>query len=180
MTRPRYHHSKTYNRTFGGPVPASVGGKVDDYDIQKKIHKQEVAYHHAKMQDQPFYANATYSRLKTKQITYNGTINSTREMMDGPSLAAKRETKSQSVLPSLHDKQFNPSGRNTNNKRCHDFIGKFPAHVPDPVPVPEKKPPKAEDAPPSFKLSHKYKSRPTPTIACNIRNLRSAGMLFRR
>ena len=32
FTRPRYHHSKTWNSTFGGPIPAQVPGRVDNYD----------------------------------------------------------------------------------------------------------------------------------------------------
>ena len=100
--------------------------------------------------------------------------------MDGPSLAVRRETKSAAALPELHDKPFKANGNNTTNKRCFDFIGRFPVHVADPIPQPKKRPPKDDDAPPGFKLTHKYKSRPTPTIACNIRNLRSAGMLMRR
>ena len=178
-TGPNFKPTKQWTRTFAGPLPPNPVS--DDYDINKKIAREELKYHHSKLQDVPFYNVSAYGRKKLNQVAYCGTINSVRAILEENPPIPPRKATSQAKLPSIvHDKPFNPTGLNTSNKRTYDLLGKFPDYVPDPPPVGAKRKEKDPDAPPAFRLTHRYKSRPTPTVALNVRNLRSAGMLLRR
>ena len=54
-------------------------------------------------------------------------------------------------------------------------IAKFPEFIPDP-PKQKKRVKKDDDddAPPGFKCTKKYMSRPTPSVATNFRNLKAS------
>ena len=79
-----------------------------------------------------------------------------------------------------HDRPFKPSHppRTGYNKT----IMRFPAYKEDPKkPIERKMPVEGEELPPKFKPTHNSKSRPTPSIATNMRNIKSAlPSLFRR
>ena len=80
-----------------------------------------------------------------------------------------------------HDKPFKPSHppRVGHNKT----IDKFPVYIEEGVKEITKRREVDPDAPPipKFKPTHNYKTRPTPSVAVNIRNLKSAfPSVFRR
>ena len=80
----------------------------------------------------------------------------------------------------MHERAFrlpNPA-----KKGYKGTINPFPQHVPDP-PVEKKRVIKNEDAEeiPAFKMTKKTNTRPTPSIATNVRNLKASfPAMFRR
>lgn len=76
----------------------------------------------------------------------------------------------------LHDKPFKPSNP-PKRGALKGALGKFPEYLPNP-PVELKRKVAAEgeeeEAPPGFKVTYRFKSRPTPSVATNIRNLKSS------
>lgn len=73
----------------------------------------------------------------------------------------------------LHDKAFKPS--NPNKKGLNGYLEKFPEYLPNP-PTELKRKIVAEDepdGPPGWKATYRGIARPTPTVACNIRNLKA-------
>lgn len=76
----------------------------------------------------------------------------------------------------LHDKPFRPS-HPSKKGTIKGTLEKFPAYLPDP-PVEKKRIilTEAEEAelPIGFKATYKFKSRPTPSVATNYRNLKAS------
>lgn len=76
---------------------------------------------------------------------------------------------------SIHERAFRPA--NPAKRGNHCTIEKFPNYKEDPPK--EVKRIKYEDGkepevPPGFKMTYNRKSSPTPSVACNIRNLKSS------
>lgn len=86
-----------------------------------------------------------------------------------------RKPKEKEEFQDVHDgKAFKPA--NPGKKGVNGTIDKFPLHKPDP-PTETKRFKPAEDAPdppPGFKVTYKYRSRPQPSIATNVRNLKAS------
>ena len=82
----------------------------------------------------------------------------------------------------IGDKPWKPNGNNTKAKRVHDFIGDVPRHMACPYTAEMKKREKDPDAPPPFKLTHNGRTQPCPSVALNVRNLRTqtAAAVLRR
>ena len=92
--------------------------------------------------------------------------------MYGPVAVPEMKKSVSTALPSIHDANFKPSHPGKKNK----LLGKFPAFMPDP-PTELKRVKKDENAPeekPNFRPSTKIWSRPTPSVVCNFRNIRTA------
>jgi hypothetical protein len=59
--------------------------------------------------------------------------------------------------------------------RVHDTIVKFPPYLPNPPKELKRKiKVEGEEEKPSFKLTYNFKSRPTPSVAVNFRNLKAS------
>jgi len=74
----------------------------------------------------------------------------------------------------LHDKPFKPA--NPPKKGNQQTLDKFPPYMPNPpVEKKRKKPVEGEEVEerPGFKATYKGLSRPTPSVALNVRNLKS-------
>lgn len=81
-----------------------------------------------------------------------------------------------------HDAPFRPCAKPPRSGHLCS-ISKFPEHVPCPPreKVRKRKLEDEPDAPPAFKGTHKYKSRPSSSVATNLRNLKASySSLFRR
>lgn len=76
----------------------------------------------------------------------------------------------------LHDKPFRPSHPSKRGK-IKGTLDKFPEYLPNP-PVELKRKVvvegEEEDVPPGFKVTHRIKTRPTPSVATNYRNLKAS------
>jgi len=75
----------------------------------------------------------------------------------------------------IHGRAFRPA--NPAKRGNHCTIEKFPLYKEDP-PKEIKRikyaDGEAPEVPPGFKMTHNRKGSPTPTIACNIRNLKAS------
>jgi len=82
-----------------------------------------------------------------------------------------RAPKPKTAPPVEHDKPFKPS--NPPKRGYNKTIAKFPNYIPDPKkPVTRRVPVEGEDEKGKFKPTHNAKSRPTPSVATNLRNIK--------
>ena len=152
--------------TFGGTIPYME----DDYNRPKYFAAAEREYHYSKLQDKPF------SQRAKKTDTFNTHKQILEENPPIPHRAPKPKT-----APAIeHDKPFKPS--NPPKKGYNKTLAKFPVYQEDPKkPVTRKVPIEGEDEKPKFKPTHNSKSRPTPSVATNLRNMKTAfPSVFRR
>ena len=93
--------------------------------------------------------------------------------MEDPQVPA-RPAKKEIVREDIHDgKQFRPS--NPAKRGNHCTLEKFPLYVEDPpTQLKRKKPVEGEEDIPGFKPTTKFSSMPSPSVATNIRNLKSS------
>ena len=71
-----------------------------------------------------------------------------------------------------HDKPFKPSHPPRRDQITKTF-SPYPHYMEDPRKELTRKE-EDEDAPPKFKPAHNYKSRPSPSVQLNIRNLKAS------
>lgn len=79
-----------------------------------------------------------------------------------------------------HDKAFKPS--NPPKLGYNKTLARFPPYKEDPKkPLTRRVPVEGEEDKPKFKPTYNAKSRPTPSVATNLRNMKSSfPSLFRR
>jgi hypothetical protein len=151
--------------TFDGPIKYME----DEYDRRRKFVKEEMEYHRSKLQDKPFSQQA-------KRLAF-GTFGHPSEVFgpaDVPLKPAPLKTSASAAnaLPSIHDHAFKPANPGKKNR----ILGKFPEFIADP-PKQLKRVKKGENDPEdkiAFKPNTKSFSRPTPSVVCNFRNIRTA------
>jgi hypothetical protein len=106
---------------------------------------------------------------------HTDTFNTPHDILaEDPLIPAKPE-KPREEAPNIHDgRAFKPA--NPGKKGLQGTLDKFPLHLPDP-PTEKKYVKPADDAPEpraGFKATYKNRTRPTPSIATNFRNLKSS------
>jgi hypothetical protein len=153
-----------------------IGEKIpyieDDYNIKKKLAKKEMEYHHSMVQEKPFSQKAKH----TDSFNTNRQVYEENPMIPARKPAPVAELAEGAEKPEpLHDKPFRPS--NPSKKGAiKGALEKFPAYLPDP-PVEKKRKVLAEgeeeDTMLGFKATYRLKTRPTPSVATNFRNLKS-------
>lgn len=151
---------------FGGKVPYME----DDFDRPKKLAALERSASHALMQDKPF------SQRVKKRDTFN-----THRAVFGEDVPIPHRQRKPPMGPLMeHDKPFKPS--HPPRLGYNKTIARFPPYKEDPKkPITRKMKVEGEDEKPKFRPSHNYKTRPTPSIATNMRNLRTSfSTVFRR
>jgi len=154
------------NTSFGGAIPYIE----DDFNLKKKLYKKELEEHRARIEKigdgKPF---SSFARKK-KWGTFNEHIHVYGEDVPLPA----KEKKEPVQLPDLHDgRPFKPSSNLKTGQTA--TLGKFPEHKPDPPKEKVRvKKEEDDDAPPGFKCTKKFMSRPTPSVATNFRNLKAS------
>lgn len=146
--------------TFGGMIQHLP----DDYDAKKKLTAKEREYHLSKIQEKPFSQRAKHTE----------TFNKPKEVYAEDPPIPPKKVKQPEPLPELHDKPFKPA--NPSKKGYKATLNKFPEYVPNP-PAEKKRVKKVdgeEEERPGFKATYKGLTRPTPSVALNIRNLKSS------
>jgi hypothetical protein len=138
---------------------------ADDFDATRKQRMAELEAHRAKLQEQPFksmcYGNKCFG---SDMDTFHN---------DQPS-GIPRDKKVEDLKPYPHEMPFKPSqpGRKGHNATLEPFpehISFGPSHPP-----PRRKPPPAEDAPPSWRAGcPRQVTNPMPSVATSLRNLRT-------
>lgn len=148
---------------------------ADNYDRQKELLKEELEYHKEKVGERPPFAQSASHNWKKKRYHFGSINHPAAILAENPPVPAREmgpKPKSEAELMA-GDRPWNPTGNKTKAKRVHDFLGDFPQFMANPYEKEKVKYEKPEDAPPPFKLTHNRKSRPTPSVALNVRNLRT-------
>lgn len=145
---------------------------ADDYDAAKKLAIKEREYHETKVQDKPFCPRAKHTDL----------FNKAREVYEeNPPIPPKKEPEAPAApAEPLHDKPFKPA--NPSKKGYKSTLNKFPEWLPNPAKqLVRVKKEEGEEEMKGFKATYKERTRPTPSVATNIRNLKASyPTLFRR
>jgi len=136
----------------------------DDYDAPRKKRAAELEYHRSKLQETAF-----------KSMCYGNRpffSDSESFQCDQPR-GIPREKKVENLGAYPHEMPFKPS--HPAKKGLMGTMEPFPEHIPDPAPQPPgRKPPPAEDAPPSWRAgAPRQVTNPMPSVATCLRNLRS-------
>jgi len=151
--------------TFGGTIPYME----DDFNRPKVIAQAEREYHESKLQEKPF----------SQRVKKTGQFNTDRQILQENPPIPPRAPKPKTAPTCEHDKPFKP----THPPRVgyNKTIAKFPAYIEDPKKPVTRKMSVGEEEKPKFKPTHLYKTRPTPSVATNLRNIKSAfPSVFRR
>ena len=154
-----------------------IGEKIpyieDDYNAKKKLAKKELEYHHSMVQEKPFSQKAKHTDM----------FNTFRQVYEeNPIIPAKKAPEPEPVEEGaepkepLHDKPFKPSNPNKKGN-IKGTLEKFPVYMPNPPTEVKRKvlaEGEEEDSTPGFKVTYRNKSRPTPSVATNLRNLKAS------
>ena len=168
LTNPPKQGKVGKNTSFGGIIPYIP----DEYDAGKEIAKEERQYHLSKLQDKQFS-----QRAKTK-----GIFNTSKAVYGEDRPIPEKIIHVREVTKYDHDKPFRPS-HPPRKGQIHKTINRFPHYQEDP---PKEITRKVEaedgaDVPKKFRPTHNKKSIPMPSIATNMRNLKSSfPTVFRR
>jgi hypothetical protein len=166
MTNPIKKGKNGKQVTFGGSIPYIE----DDFNRPKLFAVAEREYHYSKLQEKPF----------SQKVKKKDTFNSNRNLLEENPMIPHRAPKPKTAPGLEHDKPFRPSHppRRGHNKT----LAKFPIYQEDPKkPIERKMPVEGDDDKPKFKPTHNIKSRPTPSIATSMRNIKTSfPSVFRR
>lgn len=145
------------NTTFGGNIPYME----DDYNRPKTLATEERLAGKLLEQEKPFSQKAKHTDL----------FNTNRAVIgeDRPIPARPPRQKTPPLME--HDKPFKPS--NPAKKGHNKSLSPFPKYIEDPFKHVTRKM-EEEDDKPKFKPTHVHKSRPTPSVQTNIRNLKAS------
>lgn len=151
---------------FDGKIPYIE----DDYNRPKQLASKELEYHKSKVQEQPF-------RQRVPGIPL---FNSHKAVL-GEDKPMPPKAEPEAKPPAMeHDRPFKPS--HPPREGYNKTLAPFPTYMEEP-PKELKRKMKVEgsDEPPKFKPTHNYKTRPTPSVATNLRNLKASfPSVFRR
>lgn len=147
-------------RTF---FNGQVEHMVDDYNWPKKVATKEMEEGKKLEQEKPFSQRA-------KDI---GVFNKDKEIYNLKTEIPARAPKKEMAPPMEQEVAFKPSKPPRRGYSC--TFEKFPEYKENPLKFTErKKPVEGEEAMPAFKSATTFKSRPTPSVATNMRNLKSS------
>lgn len=136
----------------------------DEFDYGKVIAKKEHDIAKAKEQEKPF-----------SQRVPSLTVFSKAKLVYGEDVHLPPKPPAAKLKPEItHDMPFKPARPPRTGHAC--TLEPYPKHEPNP-PKPVVRKIRLEGDPepaPAFRLTHKYKSRPTTTIACNLKNLKTS------
>lgn len=144
---------------FGGAIPYIE----DDYNRPKLLKQKDDEYHKSKLQEAPF-------RQRVGKIEY---FNSHKKILEEEPRMPAKKMRERTAPHAEHERPFRPSHppRTGYNKT----IASFPEYQYDPPRQIKRvvKDPAAEE-PAKFKPTHNVKSRPTPSVQTNLRNLKAS------
>lgn len=146
--------------TFGGNLPHMA----DEYDYGKVVAKKEFLDHKAKEQEKPFSQRVGSMKVFNKvKLVYGEDV-----------ILLPKPTPVKHVPAVTHDMPFRPSKPPRSGYAC--TIEPYPEHKANPPKrIVRKIRLDGDPEPaPAFKFTHKYKSRPMTSIACNLKNLKSS------
>jgi hypothetical protein len=171
ITAPRNFTTNNLKSGQVGPQTYFQGKMVymeDDYNRKKALATEERKHHQGKIlevSEKPF----------SQKVSLIGNFNSDKNVYGEDIEIKAKAPKAKPAPPELHDKPFQPS--HPPKKGYNKTIAKFPEYKEDPlkfVTRAKKKEEGEEEEKPRFKMTTNGGSRPTPSVVCNMKNLRSA------
>lgn len=147
----------------------SLGGVIEympeDYDIPKKLARQDREYHETKIQEKPFSSRAGPLPL----------FNSHKQVhMEDPMIPARKPA-APPEPPVTHEVAWRPTRTVIHEKANGQALnGTIPyVYMENPKTPLKRRPEPDDDEKPGFKATYKGLSRPSPSVATNFRNLKS-------
>lgn len=135
----------------------------DDYNYPKTLATKEMQEAKKLEQEKPF-------SQKVRQI---GNFNSAKAVFGEDPQIPARAPKSEMKPPMVQELAFKPAKPARSGHSC--TFEKFPVYMENPLKFTQRKQVvEGEEHPPAFKSATLFKSRPTPSVVCNIRNLKSS------
>lgn len=147
--------------TFAGPIPF----QGDDFYAATKIATKDREYHESKVQEKPF--SQMSRRLRGGVFNKDSVV---YDVLDD----IKWKPRKMTAQPTCeHERAFRPA--NPAKKGANSTINRFPKYMENPgKQITRVRPVEGEDPPPRFKMTTNSYSRPTPSIATNMRNMKSS------
>lgn len=162
QTNPMKRGKVGKNTTFQGTIPYIE----DEFSRPHEFELKRAAYHRSKVQDKPFSQNARRLRF--------GTFNSRKDVYDIKDDIKDRPPLARVINSVEHERAFRPSNPPKRGKE-NSTIEKFPIYKENPpTELTRKKEDPDADERPKFKMTTKTYSRPTPSIVCNMKNLKQS------
>lgn len=135
----------------------------DDYNYPKELATKEMQEAKKLEQEKPF-------SQKAKQI---GNFNSLKAVFGEDPMIPARPAKEEMKPAMEHDVAFKPAKPARSGHSC--TFEKFPVYMENPLKFTTRKQVvEGEETPPAFKSATLFKSRPTPSVVCNVRNLKAS------
>ena len=135
----------------------------DEYVYPKELARDEMQALKAKEQEKPFSQRCR---------TWGGFNKSKDVYGENPELP-QRTPKPRTAPSFTQEIAFKPAKPARTGHSC--TFTKFPEHMSDPLKFTERKRHvEGEEAPPSFKSTTRFKSRPSPSVITNLRNLKTS------
>lgn len=146
-------------RTFFSPL---VEAMPDDYNWPRKVARKEMEEAKKLEQEKPFSQRArTWGGFNLSKVVFG-------EDIPIPARPVKKEM----APPMEQEVPFKPAKPARTGYSC--TFEKFPQYLENPLKFTErKKPVEGEEHPPAFKSATLFKSRPSPSVVTNIRNLKT-------
>ena len=145
------------NTTFGG----IINYMEDDYNRPKKLANEERLHGYSLMQEKPFSQKVKQTEL----------FNSNKNVIGEDVVIPHRPPRQKTPPPMEHDKPFRPS--NPPKVGYNKSLSPFPKYKEDPFQHVTRRMEEEDDVK-KFKPTHNTKSRPTPSIQTNMRNLKAS------
>ena len=166
LTNPPKKGAVGKNITFGGNIPYIE----DDYMRLKKLATEDRLKGKALEQDKPFSQQAKKTHV----------FNTNKSVIGEDRPIPNRPLKEKPGPLMEHDKAFKPS-HPARSGQINKSMSPYPTYMENPMKSVERKMPDESDDKPKFKPTHIGKSRPTPSVSTNIRNLKASfPSVFRR
>ena len=135
----------------------------DDYNYPKTLAKKEFEEAKKLMQEKPFSQRAKTIGVFNKNLQVYG------EDVPIPAKAPQTPPKP----PMMQEIAFKPAKPARSGVSC--TFEKFPAYMENPLKFTTRKPVvEGEESPKAFRSPTRFRSRPTPSVATNIRNLKAS------
>lgn len=171
LTNPPKAGTTGKKTTFGGAVPYI--SYEDEYNRPKALARAEMEEGKALLDK--IHLNKPFSQKVRQTSLFNSTKKVIGEDINIPARAPRQKT----PPPMEHDKAFKPS--NPPKRGNHCTIEKFPEYKENPLRFVERKMVDENADKKAFKPTYNSKSRPTPSVSTNMRNLKASfPSVFRR
>ena len=137
--------------------------KPDDYNAPKILARKELQYHLSKLQETNF----------SQRVRPRGLFNKDQDVYDINVDVKKPVKEVRPITMAEHDKPFYPS--KPPKVGINKTLSVFPEYKENPLKFcTRKRPVEGEEEKPCFKKTHNFKSRPSPSIQTNVRNLKAS------